>query len=133
MLGTRTCIIMHNFSKKIKLLTRTAEDSWAPPLTRVQFVTTKKPPLICLFIWDLTFNSRTFHLFGDVTSVGEGLQILTYTRHSWPLSSEDSLASHIYCDRSHPFIMVISEEHARRTIYTTAQPRWSSLFEILTK
>ena len=29
---------------------------------------------------------KTNHFFG------EGLQILTYTRHSWPLSSEGSLA-----------------------------------------
>ena len=28
-----------------------------------------------------------FHLFGDVTLTGEGLHILTYTRHSWPLSN----------------------------------------------
>ena len=40
---------------------------------------------------------------------GEGLQILTnYARHSWPLSSEGSLACHIYCDTGHPFIMVIA-------------------------
>ena len=27
-------------------------------------------------------------------------------RHPWPLSSESSLACHIYCDTGHPFIMV---------------------------
>ena len=36
---------------------------------------------------------------------------LTYARHSWPLSSEGSLACHTYCDTGHPLIMVISEEH----------------------
>ena len=36
--------------------------------------------------------------------------ILSYTRHSWQLSSEGSLACHTYCDTSHPFIMVISED-----------------------
>ena len=41
---------------------------------------------------------------------GEGLQILSYSRHSWPLSSEGSLACHIYCDTGHPFLMVISKE-----------------------
>ena len=41
---------------------------------------------------------------------GEGLQILTYTRHSWPLSILGSLACHAYCDTGHPFIMVISED-----------------------
>ena len=36
--------------------------------------------------------------------------ILTYTRHSWPLSSEGSLTWHTYCDTVLPFIMVISED-----------------------
>ena len=31
-----------------------------------------------------------FHLYGDVTIAGEGLQIFTYTRHSWPLTSDGS-------------------------------------------
>ena len=35
---------------------------------------------------------------------------LTYTRHLWPLSSEGYLACHTYCDKGHPFIMVISED-----------------------
>ena len=39
-----------------------------------------------------------------------GLHILTFARHSWLLSSEDSLACHTYCDMGHPFIMVISED-----------------------
>ena len=38
------------------------------------------------------------------------LKILIYARHSWPLSSEGSLACHTYCDTGHPFIMVISED-----------------------
>ena len=40
---------------------------------------------------------RIFHAYGDATITGEGLKILTYARHSWPLS-EGSLACHIYCD-----------------------------------
>ena len=43
-----------------------------------------------------------FHSFGDVTITGEGLQILTYARHSW------GLACHTYCDTGHSLIMVIS-------------------------
>ena len=31
-----------------------------------------------------------FHSYRDVTIAGEGLQILTYARPSWPLSSEGS-------------------------------------------
>ena len=39
-----------------------------------------------------------FHSYGDVTITDEGLQILTYTRHSWPMSSEGSWACSTYCD-----------------------------------
>ena len=38
------------------------------------------------------------------------VQILTYARHSWPLSSDGFLACYIYCDTGHPFIMVISKD-----------------------
>ena len=43
-----------------------------------------------VFVWGFTFDSRIFHSYGDVTIPGEGLQNLTYARHSWPLSSEGS-------------------------------------------
>ena len=59
---------------------------------------------VCLFVWGLSSHSRTFHSYGDVIITGEGLQILTYAQHSWPLSSESSLACHTYCDTGHPFI-----------------------------
>ena len=61
----------------------------------------------------LTLNqpySRIFHSCGDITFAGEGLQILTHTWYSWPLSSEGSLVCHTYCGMGHPFIMVISKE-----------------------
>ena len=46
----------------------------------------------------LSFNSINFHLFGDLTITGEGLQILTYARHSWLLSSESFFSvSHLLC------------------------------------
>ena len=48
--------------------------------------------IVCLSVWSLSSQSRIFHSYGDVTIVGEGLQILTHARHSWPLSSEGSLA-----------------------------------------
>ena len=41
---------------------------------------------------------------------GEGLQNLTYPRHSWPLNSEGSLVCHTYRDTGHPFMMVIPED-----------------------
>ena len=43
---------------------------------------------VCLFGWCFTSHSKNFHSFGDITMTGEGLQILTFARHSWPLSSE---------------------------------------------
>ena len=48
---------------------------------------------VCLFVC-FSSHSRIFHLNGDVTIAGEGLQILTNARHSWPLSKEGSLACH---------------------------------------
>ena len=66
---------------------------------------------VCLFVClGLSSYSRNFHSYEDVTINGEGLQILTYVPHTWPLSSEDSLACHTYCDTGHPFIMVNSED-----------------------
>ena len=63
-----------------------------------------------LFVWSLSSHSRIFHSDGDVTIAKEGLQILTYAWHSWPLSSEGSLTCHTYCDTGLPFIMLISED-----------------------
>ena len=66
---------------------------------------------ICFFVFGAFWShSRICHSYGDVTIAGEGLQILTYARHSWPVSSEGSLACHTYCDTGYPFIMVISED-----------------------
>ena len=55
------------------------------------------PRLLCLLcvcgcVW--FFVPRICHSYEDVTFAGEGLQILTYSRHSWPLSHERSLACH---------------------------------------
>ena len=52
----------------------------------------------CLFVGVNHSTLRIFHSFGDVTTTGEGLQILTYARHSLLFSSEGSLACHTYCD-----------------------------------
>ena len=50
-----------------------------------------------LFVYGvLSSHSRIFHSYGDVTIADEGLQILTYARHSWPWSSEGSLTCHTY-------------------------------------
>ena len=66
---------------------------------------------LCLFVYlGFSVPLENFHSFGDVNITGEGLQILTYARRSWPMSSERSLACHTYFDTGHPFIMVISED-----------------------
>ena len=62
-----------------------------------------------LFVWSLSSHS-IFYSYENVIIAGEGLQIFTYARHSWPLSSEGSLTCHIHCDMDLPFIMVISED-----------------------
>ena len=45
-----------------------------------------------------------------VTMTGEGVHILTYTRHSWPLSGECSLTCHTLCNKEYPFILVIFKD-----------------------
>ena len=81
-------------------------------LTQINIPPYHDDMIVCLFVWCLMSHSRIFHTYGDVTitCTSKGLQILTYTWHSWPLSSEGSSACHTYCDTGHPFIMVISED-----------------------
>ena len=62
----------------------------------------------CFWFFDWSSHWGIFKSYGDVTIAGEGLQILTHVRHSWPLSSEGSLACNTDRDKGHPFIMVIS-------------------------
>ena len=87
-------------------------DSKSKPV--LNYITTARTAqgilFVMLFVWSLSSHSRIVHSYGDVTIAGEGLQILTYARHSWPLSSKGSLTCHTYCDTGLPFIMVISED-----------------------
>ena len=62
----------------------------------------------CLIVWGFTSHSRIFHSYGDVTIIGEMLQILTYMLGNY--GSEGSSACFTYCDTIYPFIMVISED-----------------------
>ena len=65
--------------------------------------------LVCLFVCvGLSSHSRIFHSYRDVTITSEELQMLTYARHSWPLTSEGSLKCRTYLDMGHPFRMVNS-------------------------
>ena len=60
---------------------------------------------VLVFLWDfsgggdISSHSRIFHSYDDVTITSEGLQMLTFNWHLWPLSSEDSLVCHTNCDR----------------------------------
>ena len=47
---------------------------------------------VCLFVWCLLSHSRIFHSYGDVTIIGEGLQILT---HAWHSPKIDPWHSHL--------------------------------------
>ena len=77
-----------------------------------------------MLIWNFSSNSRNFRSFGNVPIAGEGMQIFTYARHLWPLSSEDSLSYHSYCETGHPFILVISEDQWHSHLMPTAW-QWS--------
>ena len=63
-----------------------------------------------MYVWVLLSNSKKFHSFIDVIISGKALNDFTYTRYSWPLSSDGSLTCNTYCDKGQPIIMVISED-----------------------
>ena len=44
-----------------------------------------------LFVLGLSYHLRIKYSHGDVIIISEGLQILTYAGHSWPLNCEGSL------------------------------------------
>ena len=70
-----------------------------------------------------------FYSYWDFTITGEGPQMLTYARHLWPLSSDDSSACHAYCDKGHPFIMVITEDPRHSYLLPSVWHRnWHYLF-----
>ena len=65
---------------------------------------------VLIVCFEVFIPLEIFHSYGDVTMTGEGLQILTDARHSWPLSTEGFLGCHTYCDTGHLCMLVISEE-----------------------
>ena len=79
--------------------------------------------MFCLFGVYRLMHSRIVHSYGDATIASEGLQMLTYARHSWLLSWKGSLTCHIYCDKGLPFIMVISKETVTHPLPSVSQ--WS--------
>ena len=71
------------------------------------------PIFLLVYLGYFWSHSRIFftHMktYDMETINGEELQLLTYAWHSWPLSSEGSLACHTCCATDLPFIVVISE------------------------
>ena len=63
---------------------------------------------VCLFGVYVPFEN--FSLIWKRHHSRSRLQILTYARKSWPLSSESYLTCHTCCDTGLSFIMVISED-----------------------
>ena len=49
-----------------------------------------------IVVYGFSSHLKNVHSYGDVTFDDKGLQILTYARHSWPLSSKGSLKWHTY-------------------------------------
>ena len=60
--------------------------------------------------WEWTFRYTTMALRWNWNLCRWRASNFDLCWHSWPLSSEGSLACHTYCDTGHPFIMVISED-----------------------
>ena len=85
---------------------------WFVSATPLKHLNRNSWKLCFLFVWFFVLLEN-FSLIRRYNHCrwGRRLQILTYARHSWPLtwkSSEGSLTCHTYCDKGHPFIMVIS-------------------------
>ena len=64
--------------------------------------------LVWVFLGAGVSHSRIFHSFGEVIITGrKGLQMLTYTRHSWQLSSDGSFTCHTYFDTGQLYIFLL--------------------------
>jgi hypothetical protein len=66
------------------------------PITDFKIPYTEHILIHLLIIYGFTSHTRIFHLYEDVTIAGEGLQKLGLC--SAPLSREESLSCHTYCD-----------------------------------
>ena len=70
----------------------------------------------CTFVWSFSSHSRILHSYEDVPITGEGLPILNYARHLWPLSSRVLQHASHTCHTRHLFIMVIFEDPQTLTL-----------------
>ena len=94
--------------------------------------------LIFFGLFGVLRHSGIFHACGDVTITVEGLQILTYARHSWPLSSKGYIACHtifasqvsdslaLMVDESERIGYLAREDGATPTVTLGIHLKWSS-------
>ena len=84
---------------------------WSMQMSRVRRKTPNNPETNQSLGQRLVMVSLVWFVWSFRPTRGfEGLQILTYPRHAWPLSSKGSFACHTCCDTDQSFIMVISED-----------------------
>jgi hypothetical protein len=75
-----------------------------------------------LVIYGFTSRSRIFHLYGDVTIAGEGLQNLGLPLA--PLSREGSLSCHTCCDTGPRFFRSLPKDRPIQSPFTTQEGVW---------
>jgi hypothetical protein len=73
--------------------------------------------IVCLFVYCFMSRSRIFHLYGDVTITGEGLQ-------NGPLSREGALSCHTCCDLGPRFSRFYPKSHPIQSPLTTHKRTW---------
>ena len=78
-------MLVHIWQKKMKLFSTIQWWSFIICLTRSNYC--YPAGLHRMLVCSFSYDSRIFFAYGDITITGEGLQILTLTRHSWLLSN----------------------------------------------
>ena len=89
------------------------------------------PLTLSVKVWILSFFVCLFGGFRPTQEFFTHFEILTHVWHSWPLSSNGSLACHTYCDTGQSFIMVISENPWHSYLLPSIW-QWSCHYLILT-
>jgi hypothetical protein len=77
-----------------------------------------------LVVYCFTSRSRIFHLYGDVTITGEGLQNLGLCSALMPFSREGSLSCHTCCDTGPRFFRSHPKDRPILSPFTTHKGMW---------
>ena len=93
----------------LDIMSKSGKQAWNKTVWSIpwrKWIVKQKPEnvVVCLFVV-LRPTRYFFHSYWDVT--GEGLQMFTHSRQSYPFSSKlalGSLACQTYCDATHPLI-----------------------------